>query len=55
MKAKNSMTLTRPEHMVLPFFHGALMFERFTCYILVTKFGMFMDHSIGQQKWICLY
>ena len=30
-------TLTRPEHLVLPFLHGVLMFERSTCYANISR------------------
>ena len=48
-------TLTRPEHLVLPFLHRALMFERSTCYAIFTDFGSFIDYSIGQRIGICSY
>ena len=53
MSLVRQRTLTRPEHLVLPFLQRALMFERSTCYVLVTEFGTLMDHSFGQWMWIC--
>ena len=38
-------TLTRPEHLVLPFLQCALLFERSTCYAFITDFGTSMDYS----------
>ena len=42
-------TLTRPEHLVLPFLHSALMFVRSTCYAIFSDFGFSIDYSIGQR------
>ena len=38
-------TLTRPEHLVLPFLQCALLFERSTCYAFNTDFGTSTDYS----------
>ena len=41
--------------LVLPFLQCALMFERSTCYVLFTEFGMSMDYSFEQQIGIWSY
>ena len=50
-------TLTRPEHLVLPFLQCALMFERSTRYVLLTEFGSSMDYSSEHRIriWSYLY
>ena len=48
-------TLTRLEHLVLPFLQCALMFERSTRYVLFTEFGTSMNYSLEQLTWIRSY